>query len=71
MRNIVTISLPKQLDQEMEKEVKSGNFASKSEFVRHLIRLWKEEKLAKEIAQAEKDIAAGRTREIKSLKELR
>jgi len=71
MRNIVTISLPKQLDEEIKKEVKSGNFASKSEFVRYLIRLWKEEKLAREIAEAEKDIAAGRIREIKSLKELR
>jgi putative addiction module CopG family antidote len=71
MRNIVTISLPKQLDEQIEKEVKTGKFASKSEFVRCLIRMWQEEKLAKEIAEAERDIAAGRVREIKSLKELR
>jgi putative addiction module CopG family antidote len=71
MRNVVTISLPKQLDEQIEKEVKTGKFASKSEFVRCLIRLWQEEKLAKEIAEAERDIAAGRVREIKSLKELR
>jgi len=71
MRNIVTISLPKELDEQIEKEVKTGRFASKSEFVRCLIRLWQEEKLAKEIAEAERDIAAGRVREIKSLKELR
>ena len=50
MRNIVTISLPKQLDEQIEKEVKTGKFASKSEFVRCLIRMWQEEKLAKEIA---------------------
>jgi putative addiction module CopG family antidote len=71
MRNIVSISLPKQLNEQIEKEVKTGNFASKSEFIRCLIRLWQEEKLAKEIAEAERDIAAGRVREIKSLKELR
>jgi Predicted transcriptional regulators containing the CopG/Arc/MetJ DNA-binding domain len=71
MRNVVTISLPKQLDEQIEKEVKTGKFASKSEFVRCLIRMWQEEKLAKEIAEAERDIAAGRVREIKSLKELR
>ena len=71
MRNIVTISLPKQLNDELEKEVKTGRFASKSEFVRCLIRLWQEEKLAKEISEAEKDIAAGRIREVKSLKEIR
>ena len=34
MRNIVSISLPKQLDEQIEKEVKTGNFASKSEFIR-------------------------------------
>jgi len=33
--------------------------------------LWKEEKLAEDIAEAEQDIAAGRVRELKSLKELR
>ena len=71
MRNIVTISLPKQLDEQIEKEIKTGKFASKSEFIRCLIRLWQEEKLAKEIAEAERDIAAGRVKEIKSLKELR
>jgi putative addiction module CopG family antidote len=71
MRNIVTISLPKQLDEQIEKEVKTGNFASKSEFIRSLIRLWQEEKLAKDIAESERDIAAGRIREFKSMKELR
>ncbi len=71
MRNIVTISLPKQLDEQIEKEVKTGKFASKSEFIRSLIRLWQEEKLAAEIDGSERDIAAGRYREIKSLEELR
>ena len=71
MRNIVSISLPKQLDEQIEKEVKTGKFASKSEFIRSLIRLWQEEKLARDIAASERDIAAGRVREIKSLKELR
>jgi putative addiction module CopG family antidote len=71
MRDIVTISLPKQLNAEIEKEVKSGKFASKSEFIRSLIRLWQEEKLARDITDSERDIAAGRVRNIKSLKELR
>jgi Ribbon-helix-helix protein, copG family. len=71
MRNIVSISLPKQLDEQIEKEVKTGKFASKSEFIRSLVRLWQEEKLAGEIAEAERDIAAGRVKELKSLKDLR
>jgi len=71
MRDIVTLSLPKQLNNEIEKEVKSGRFASKSEFVRYLIRFWQEEKLAKEIAQSERDISAGRVRKVESLKEIK
>ncbi|MFZ3073673.1 MAG: ribbon-helix-helix protein, CopG family [Minisyncoccales bacterium] len=68
---VVSMSLPKQLDEQIEKEARIGNFVSKSEFVRFLVRLWQEDKLAKEIDEAEKDIAAGRIKEIKSLKELR
>lgn len=71
MRNIVSISLPKQLDEELEKEVKTGRFASKSEFVRCLIRLWQEEKLLRELEESKKEIAAGLGKELKSLKDLR
>ncbi|MFA6376482.1 MAG: ribbon-helix-helix protein, CopG family [Candidatus Paceibacterota bacterium] len=71
MRNIVTISLPKQLDDELEKEVKTGRFASKSEFVRCLIRLWQEEKILNELEQGKKEIKAGLGKELKSLKDLR
>lgn len=71
MRNIVTISLPKQLNEQIEKEVKTGRFASKSEFIRCLIRLWQEDQALKDLRESEQDIAAGRIKEIKSLKELR
>ncbi|MCU0653551.1 MAG: ribbon-helix-helix domain-containing protein [Candidatus Pacebacteria bacterium] len=71
MRNIVTISLPEQLDKEIEKEVKSGKFASKSEFIRSLIRLWQEEKIFRELEQGRKEIEAGMGKELKSLKDLR
>jgi putative addiction module CopG family antidote len=71
MRNIVTISLPKQLDEQIEKEVKSGKFASKSEFVRCLIRLWQEEQVLKDLRESKKEIAAGLAKELKSLKDLR
>ncbi len=71
MRNIVTISLPKQLDEQIEKEVKDGRFASKSEFIRSLIRLWQEEQVLKDLRQSKKEIAAGLGKELKSLKDLR
>lgn len=71
MRNIVTISLPKQLDEQIEKEVKTGKFASKSEFIRSLIRLWQEEQVLKDLRQSKKEIAAGLGKELKSLRDLR
>jgi putative addiction module CopG family antidote len=70
MRNIVTISLPKQLDEQIEKEVKTGKFASKSEFIRSLIRLWQEEKLFRELKQGRKEVEAGLGKEFKSMEEL-
>jgi len=72
MRNIVSISLPRQLDEQIEKEVKTGKFASKSEFIRSLIRLWQqEEQILKDLRRSEKEIAGGLGKELKSLKDLR
>ena len=71
MRNVVSISLPKQLDEQIEKEVKTGRFASKSEFIRSLIRLWQEEKLFRELERGREEIEAGLGKELKSLKDLR
>ncbi len=71
MRNIVNISLPKELNKEVEKAVKSGRYASKSEFFRDLIRLWREERLLDEIMESEKEFAEGKGKILRSLKDLR
>lgn len=71
MRNIINISLPKELSKEVDKAVKSGNFASKSEFFRNLIRMWKEQKLLDEIMESEKEFAEGKGKILRSLKDLR
>jgi len=39
MRNIVNISLPREMVVDIKRGVKAGKFASTSEFMRHLIRL--------------------------------
>ncbi len=39
MRNILNISLPKEMVVDIKRCVKEGGFASTSEFIRHLIRL--------------------------------
>ena len=54
----------------MEKEVKKGKFATKSEFVRHMIRLWNTRKLAEELKEAQKDFEAGKFKKLRSLKDL-
>ena len=53
------------------KEVKAGNFASTSEFFRHLWRLWKAEQLSAEIRMSERDFSRGKFKVLKSLKDLR
>ncbi len=55
MRNIMSISLPLSLTTVVEKEVKRGNYASKSEFFRYLLRQWMEGKLGYELDQSRKE----------------
>jgi len=71
MRNIMTISLPLPLTNVVEKEVKRGNYASKSEFFRYLLRQWMEGKLSYELEQSRKEIQQGNGKLLKSLTDLR
>jgi len=71
MRAIVNISLPTQLNSEVEKEVSKGHFTSKSEFFRNLLRLWLEGKLASDLEESRKELLAGKGKVLKSLSDLR
>jgi Arc/MetJ-type ribon-helix-helix transcriptional regulator len=71
MRHIINISLPAELNQEVEKAIKTGRFATKSEFFRHLLRIWQEDQLLKQIAENRREIAVGKGKVLKSLKDLR
>ena len=55
MRNILNISLPKEMVVDIKRGVKAGKFASTSEFMRHLIRVWNTEQLAEELKQKRKN----------------
>ena len=68
MRNIINISLPEVLAKEVEKEVKVGKFASKSEFFRYLLR---EHRLAKELEEDRKEFERGNGKTLRSLRDLR
>jgi len=71
MRNIVNISLPKSLNKMVEEEIKSGGYASKSEFFRFLLRLWREKELGKELKEDRKRFEAGEGKTLRSLRNLR
>jgi len=71
MRNIMNISLPKEMVVDIKREVKAGKFASTSEFMRHLIRVWNTKKLAEELKKERVQFRKGNYKVLKSLKDLR
>lgn len=67
----MSISLPLPLTNIVEKEVKKGNYASKSEFFRYLIRQWMENRLISEVELSRKEMKEGKGKLLKSLGDLR
>jgi len=63
--------LPQELASLVEKHVASGKYATKSEFFRHLLRMWLEGKLLQELNESRKELMAGRGKILKSLRDLR
>lgn len=51
-------------------EVKNGKFASKSEFFRHLLRMWNTYKLSEELKKEQRGFKNGNYKILKSLKDL-
>ena len=70
-RKIVNISLPAELNNEVNKAVKGGRYATKSEFFRDLMRLWQEEQLLRGLRQSQEEIVNKKGKVLKSLKDLR
>lgn len=71
MRTVINISLPVQLSSIVDKEVKLGNFASKSEFFRSLLRSYMEGKLANDLEKSQKELQDDKGKLLKSLSDLR
>lgn len=71
MRNIINISVPEGMKKEIEHEVKEGSYASTSEFIRDLVREWMQANLLRELKQSQKDIAIGKGKVLRSLRDLR
>ena len=68
MRNIINLSLPKELTKLVKSEVKAGHYASVSEYFRYLLRT---HELAKELEKSRREIEAGKGRILRSLRDLR
>jgi Arc/MetJ-type ribon-helix-helix transcriptional regulator len=54
----------------VKRETKKGGFASKSEFFRHLLRMWNTQKLAGELKMEQKEFKKGNYKVLRSLKDL-
>ena len=71
MRSIINISLPPHLSNIVTKAVKTGDYTSKSEFFRDLLRMWMENNLYKELEQSRKELKTTKGKLLTSLKDLR
>ena len=71
MRQIINISLPEKLSKMVDNATKDGQYASKSEFFRCLLRDWSEKQLYKELKESQKEMKKTGGTLLRSLKDLR
>lgn len=71
MRQVINISLPSKMSRLLQKAVKEGNYATKSEFFRDLLRMWLEGKIVQELAESRRELLSGRGKVLRSLRQLR
>ena len=60
--------MPEELARQVQKEVRMGNYASTSEFFRHLLRI---HRLAEELKISRREFEAGKGKVLHSLRDLR
>ena len=70
-RNIINISLPHALAEEVRAEVKREGYASVSEYFRYLIREHRKNQLADELLADREEFNAGKGQKLSSLRSLR
>ncbi len=71
MREVINISLPKELNKSVKEMVRKGNYATKSEFFREILRSWIEGKILRDLVESRKELSSGKGKLLKSLKDLR
>lgn len=70
MREVINISLPNNMAKTVKRAVKNGDYSSTSEFFRFLVRSWQEDKLVSDLNASRQEIAKGKGKVLKSLKDL-
>ena len=71
MRQILNISLPEKMAENIRHDVKDGEFSSVSEFMRAAVRFYRTEVLLHKVRKSEKEFKEGKTKTITSFTELR
>jgi len=71
MREVINISLPAPMAKTVKSAVKTGSYSSTSEFFRDLLRDWQKGKLLSELNESRLEIAVGKGKVLRSLKDLR
>ena len=71
IRNIINISLPYEMAEEVRREVKMGGFATTSEFFRAIWRDYKKARLAQELRKEREAFRRGEGKVLKSFRDLR
>ena len=71
MRNIINISLPQKMAEEVRTEVSESGFASISEYFRHLLREERERRLLRQLSAQRRGFAKGKGKVLRSLRHLR
>ncbi len=71
MREVINISLPKELNKAVEEMVEKEKYATKSEFFRDLLRMRIEGRILRELAESRKELISGKGKTLRSLKNLR
>jgi len=62
--------MPASLKRDVNLAVKEGKYASVSEFFRDAMRAWEDEQLYQSVMRSRKDIAQGKFKRLRSLKDL-
>ena len=62
--------MPPKLFRRVESAVSENNYSSVSEFIRDAIRAWEEEQLYLSVLQSEKELLQGKSKRLRSLKDL-